>query len=87
MGSPSPFEAERPGMTRLSKFAHRRGIARQLNATHGPRGWERTLVQTALPIRALALYAARSPGKPWDWRVAGRQRTGRWEWRWELRPR
>src|SRR5207247_63310 len=45
----------------LRSWAHRHGIARLVNATHsGGRLWQVT-VETALPVKSLARYAARDP--------------------------
>jgi hypothetical protein len=72
---------ERRERSRLSDWAHRRGIARELNACYGPRGWETAYVETALPSPLLARYAARS----WDSRVTAIERVGLLRRRWHLR--
>ena len=64
--------------------AHRYGIARQLNASyHGTRGLQSELVETALPWRALALYAAGHYGM----RIVKVTHHGRLRRRWRLVPR
>jgi hypothetical protein len=69
--------------TRLSRWAHRRGIARAVNATYEKGRYRRASVDTCLPLAVLARY-----GCHWFYgaKVVERERIGRWQWRWELRP-
>lgn len=67
------------GPGRLATWLHRRGIARRVSSTYGSgRGWCRCTVDTALPLSVLAGVANR-----WETpRLIGRERVGRWQWRW-----
>lgn len=75
-------------MSKLSDQAHIRGVARVLNATYGTIGAPYQMyVQTCLPFRFLALYAARRSqvSLRWNWDCVAMKRTGRFQWRWVLR--
>jgi hypothetical protein len=61
---------------------HRWGIARMLNSvSQSGRGWTTAYVETALPWRFLARYAARS----WDTRCVRVERVGLLRRRWLVR--
>lgn len=70
--------------TRLTRWAHRHGVARGVNATFEHTRYTRARVDTCLPIAALARW-----GCHWFYNaeVVERERVGRWQWRYELRPR
>lgn len=76
------MSAQRPH-TRLSKMLHRNGVARLLSSSYASGAWTAATVQTCLPLPFLALYGSRL----WDMKVTGRQRVGRFTWRWTLRRR
>ncbi len=70
--------------TRLSKWLHRRGYAREINSVHsGGVGWTSAYVETALPLEWLARYASRS----WDSRIVEIERMGILRRRWHIKFR
>jgi hypothetical protein len=77
-------ESVRRRDTQLRRWAHRRGIARVLNERYSMgAGFMGAYVQTALPVAALARYAAGRYGL----RVVSRERVGLLAWRWQLQRR
>jgi hypothetical protein len=67
----------------VHRWAHRHGIARLLSESWWCGKFTRVDVQTMLPIRRLATFAANR----YELGVIGRERTGRWAWRWQLAPK
>lgn len=68
--------SDRPGF--LVRWLHIRGIARRISSTYADGEWRRCVVDTALPLPALASIANR-----WETRrLISRERISRWQWRW-----
>lgn len=67
--------------SRLRRWAHRKGLARQLNRCFTGGRYVSEYVETAFPWRWLAVYAAHCHGM----RVASMEHCGRLRRRWHLR--
>lgn len=65
--------------TRLQRWAHRHGIARELNSCYrGGQGWTNAYIETAIPSEWLARWASRS----WDSHTTEVERMGVLRRRW-----
>jgi hypothetical protein len=73
-------------MSAARRFAHKHGIARVLNSETGYGNPEtvRAYVETALPLKALAYYAAHDAGL-YHARIVDHEHTGLLRRRWTLR--
>lgn len=67
--------------TRLSRWAHRKGVARAINADYFDGRYLAATVDTALPLAFLARYANHYFRTS---HVVRRERIGTWQWRWYL---
>jgi hypothetical protein len=71
----------------IRSWLHRRGIARLVNCSHRNGRVTSVYVETALPLKLLAYYAAHDPlARLHHGRIVGHHHVGLLRRRWTLKP-